>query len=162
MRDTELSVRDARKRKKKKRRWWEQGLLALTLALTLVGLAEHVDVQQLSAHAIEHGLHAPLKQMYRHAPAVGQFGGWQGQSPEQACARLSGQRESFWLEHADECEDLLDARFRSFLLTAQSVGWFFAVYRLAQGVGSLAWLYVTRRVAGTEVEVADGWREKRG
>jgi hypothetical protein len=76
----------------------------------------------------------PVMSLYRHAPTIGGFGGWNGFSLPQICARLSGQTESFWNTHAEDCEMLVDARLSSFLITGQTLVYFYLMFRTAQWV----------------------------
>jgi hypothetical protein len=76
--------------------------------------------------------------LYLNAPAVGQFGGWQGYTALQICGRLSGQQEVFWAAHPDECEAMVSGRFYSFVVTVQILLYFFVMYRLCQIVLDLS------------------------
>lgn len=79
----------------------------------------------------------PCRTLYLHSPAVGQFGGWHGFSVLQICGRLSSQSELFWAQHPEECEEMVDSRFRSFMLTAQTLLYFFLLYNVIRALGFL-------------------------
>jgi hypothetical protein len=98
-----------------------------------------------------------LMALYRHAPAVGGIGGWSGFTLTQICARLSGQSESFWSHHTIECEEMVDSRLQSFLITGQTLLYFFLLFHsfrwimatLVCGLGAglrMAWLGYTTTV----------------
>ena len=91
-------------------------------------------VVELSRHVYSRLVFEPLRVLYLNAPSIGQFGGWHGFANVQICGRLSGQPEMFWSTHLGECEDLVNTRFQSFLVTAQTLFYFFLLYRLFAGV----------------------------
>jgi hypothetical protein len=109
------------------------------------------EILSVGAKVYRKGIFEPLRALYLNAPAVGQFGGWHGFTLVQVCGRLSGQPEMFWDGHYAECENMVDDRFQSFLITGQTILYFFLLYRTLQGamyVGCSAIGFCTKRLFG--------------
>lgn len=86
------------------------------------------DVLQLLQHMIQRFLdiaaigisiaEAPLRALYMTGPSFpGGFGFWRSRDPQDICSELTNTPSAHWDIHFDQCDDLIDKRFRSFMIT---------------------------------------------
>lgn len=92
----------------------------------------------------------PLATLYFYAPELGGFGGWGGAELPDICAQLTKLSAEFWLEHREECGELVAKRLQSFVMVFQAVLYFFALYRIATFLARLFyWKCLARAVGPT-------------
>ena len=119
----------------------------------------HHHCMQFCASLYDSFVFRPLRALYLNAPAVGQFGGWQGYTAAQICGRLSGQQEVFWTNYPDECETIISNRFYSSVVTVQVLLYFFVMYRIYQIVLTIigeVGKMVLRRLCGVKRAALSG------
>lgn len=84
-------------------------------------------VSWLYARIILHG----LARLYVHGPSIGGVGGWQGQSPEQICSKMTHSPEEFWVRNISECQRLISQNFYSWIVLLEVMVYFLAVYKIS-------------------------------
>lgn len=63
-------------------------------------------------------IRGPLETLYLYGPRV--LGCWEGKPVEDICTHLAPRtRAEFWLDHPDECMDLVDKNIYSWILLAE-------------------------------------------
>ena len=78
----------------------------------------------------------PLKQLYFHGPRLWGWGGWEGFAPEDICSHITQVTSSVWKIQKDNCTDLIERKFHSFLVTVFGVSYIFVLYKIL----SYCWL----------------------
>lgn len=90
----------------------------------------------------------PLKRLYFHGPdnIVFGLGFWQGVSQSEICAKIKNTSERTWEKLPQECELLTDQLFQSFLVTIETLLWFYLLiqilFLLPTVMSALVWRYV--------------------
>jgi len=77
----------------------------------------------------------PLRRLYLNGPKL--LGFWEGQGLSSICHTLTNHPEIFWVEHAEECENMVNNKFTSFLNTFEVLLYFYLLYRGAQKLKDL-------------------------
>lgn len=87
----------------------------------------------------------PLRRLYFHGPENIAFGlgFWQGLSQSEICARIKNTSEKTWDKLPDECEQITEQLFQSFLITVETILWFYILvqilFLLPTVTSALAW-----------------------
>ena len=82
-------------------------------------------IYQVSVGALLEKLHAfivihPLRALYFQGPSMHGYGFWTGMDAHDICAHVSpGASALFWVQHADECQLMLDKQFTAFLTACE-------------------------------------------
>lgn len=58
-------------------------------------------------------LNYPLYKLYTMGPRWGHLGFWEGRPSSDICAELTNAPASFWEQHSDECERVIDKKVTS-------------------------------------------------
>ena len=64
----------------------------------------------------------PLRHLYLHGPALGNYGFWGGHQHSDICAAMTSVSATHWNKHPAECEDLVERKFRAFVLGFLFIG----------------------------------------
>ncbi len=73
---------------------------------------------------------SPIHNLFRHGPML--LGGWAGSSNVEICAQITGTSEDIWNKVPGECDTIIERRFVSYLVTAQTVAYMISVLKCVQ------------------------------
>lgn len=88
-------------------------------------------------------VHAPLKLMYRNAPAA--LGGWDGRDDADVCAQLTGSKADFWHVNPRECEDMIERHFMARFTMLLCAAYMCAVWAVVASMWRLVCTYIESR-----------------
>ena len=90
----------------------------------------------------------PLRRLYLQGPSF--VGFWGGQALADVCAQMSTVPASFWAEHPDRCDVLVEQRLQSFVVTVETVAYAWAAYR---AVSAYFWRWAVVHPIVTELRL---------
>ena len=86
-------------------------------------------IQAISTTVYSTAVRAPLRRLYFEGPSAWGAGFWAGQQRADICAQLTQFNSDFWVRHTSECTDLIDQRFRSFVVSAEVTAYSLLLYK---------------------------------
>ena len=63
----------------------------------------------------------PFAHLYLSGPSINGYGFWHGLQSEEICARLTNVPASHWIQHEDQCMQLVQTHFQAFLVAVQVI-----------------------------------------
>ena len=85
---------------------------------------------------------SPVRKMFLHGPAS--LGCWAGQTVEDICSQLTQTPSYFWATHEEECQNLIEQRFTTFLVSTQTLLYFITLYKCLGAVCEIATVTIFR------------------
>jgi hypothetical protein len=74
----------------------------------------------------------PLRQLYLEGPALQDWGFWEGKDFVDICAQLTGVSAKMWETNFGACSNLIERKFRAFVLGVYTVFYVIVLYKLAE------------------------------
>jgi len=72
----------------------------------------------------------PLRTLYFHGPRFMGWGGWEGLPLEDICAQMTLVSASVWRYQLDHCEELVERKFQTFLVTVGAFAYGYVLVKL--------------------------------
>jgi hypothetical protein len=73
----------------------------------------------------------PFRRLYFLGPEFNGFGFWQGRPSHEICCIITGVSGDLWMKNTEECEDLLNRKFTSFVVLFEAAIYLYLVYKAA-------------------------------
>lgn len=74
----------------------------------------------------------PFRRLYFDGPECAGFGFWQGRPSHEICNMITGVGGDLWTSNAEECEDLLERKFKAFVVLFETLIYWYVAYQLIQ------------------------------
>ena len=72
----------------------------------------------------------PLRTLYFKGPRLMGWGGWEGILLEDICSQLTTVPASIWRDQLSNCQDLVERKFQTFLVTISILSYCFVLYKV--------------------------------
>lgn len=86
-------------------------------------------IHAISTTVYSTAVRAPLRRLYFEGPCAWGAGFWAGQNRVDICAQLTQFTSDFWVRHMSECTDLIEQRYRSFVVSVEITAYSVLLYK---------------------------------
>ena len=92
----------------------------------------------------------PLKYLYLQGPRMFNIGFWEGKPIHEICGEMSSESELFWLMHINECAQMIDDKFFSYVTMMEIGVYFYLMIIVLHNVTTLCFDSIRHRLGMTD------------